>query len=198
MRIRLLSLALLVSVTARQASTQGLCSAPEHPASFHDSLRAGGYTLTLVATEGTKRGERVSGQLWLWRTSPRDSSTRTGKVAVKVDTAAAPFYGATDLQFAVVAAPVYSDGSEAEPAPDSRDPVYPGVLVLAGNPHDSMAALATLLISTVSNRRDGVWTLDGAGIALRIRSSGGQLKGDWKEWGIVYNGRGYFCLAPRR
>ena len=65
-------------------------SAGSEPAATNKALANGEYALTLVATEGPKKGHRVTGHLWLWRTSARDSSGRTGKRAVDTDTARTP------------------------------------------------------------------------------------------------------------
>jgi hypothetical protein len=195
---------LLVFATAMacQAHAQGSPCAPLQPRSstaLEVPLKAGEYTLTLFATDGPKKGRQVSGQLWLWHTSATDSSPRTGKRAVDTDTVRMPFYGATRLNFEAVGAPVFRPGSsDPTPAADSRDPVYPGVVVFAGNePGDSVPASATLVIGSLSNMRDGLEGLDGAGIGLWVRSADNhKLVGDWSEWGIVRGGRGYFCLVP--
>jgi hypothetical protein len=163
------------------------------------TLKAGEFSLTLVATEGPQRDSSVSGPLWLWPTSVSDSSPRTGKRAVATDTLRTPFYGATDVNFDAVGAPVFRHGpSDPTPSPDSRDPVYPGVLVFAGNrPGNSVGASATLVIGTLSNMRDGLISGDGEGIGLWVRAfDENAFVGDWSEWGIVRGGRGYFCLVP--
>src|SRR5687768_2132432 len=83
-------------------------------------LRPGTYTLTMVATSGSKTGATIVGTLWLWRTSPNDRSPRTGELPERNDTLATPFYGATnaDLREAGVA---IEEAPYLTP-PASRDP----------------------------------------------------------------------------
>src|SRR5215207_6896338 len=59
---------------------------------------AGGYRLTVVSRGPKYAGRSVTGVLWLWPTSGRDSSARTGRRAAPGDTAWHPLYGATDVQ----------------------------------------------------------------------------------------------------
>ena len=177
------------------------CVAPNNRAiRFPDSaaLKAGRYTLTLVADSGAPPQATTSGTLWLWRTSTHDRSPRNGQRATTPDTVHAPFFGATTIDYAPVNAPVAIIGDDAEPAPDSRDPVYPGVLVLKGGvPGDSEAARYTILVSTVTNRRDGLMVEDGTGIALSVRARrDSTFVGDWSEWGILRGGYGHFCVTP--
>ena len=156
-------------------------------------VQAGNYRLTLVATEGPKKGARTAGQLALWRTTAEDRSS-SGERAVQTDTLRQPLYGAVQLAFDSVAAPVGPETAEA-PDPSSRDPVHPGVLVFVDRPpSDSTRAAIVLTIATVSNRRDGVEVLDGTGIGLWVdRGDETGFTGRWKEWGLLKGGRGYFC-----
>lgn len=159
-------------------------------------LRSGSYHLTLVATEGSRRGRSTSGTLRLSAAAATDRSPRTG-TGVGNDVQRAPFYGSTDIDFAAVGAPVFRPRTNgAWPSPGSEDPVFPGVLVLEGqHPVDSGRASATILIATVQNRRDGAVALDGAGIGLSVRGGKGSLfQGPWREWGLIVDGRGFFCL----
>src|SRR5437016_2477311 len=122
------ALALAVRIPAQGS---GPCRAPTvqtlklHPL----PVQSGNYELNLIATEGPKKGARATGYLSLWPTAVDDQSPATGQRAVQTDTLRQPLYGAVQLDFDRVAAPVVS-GQPHTPDPTSRDPVYPGVLVL--------------------------------------------------------------------
>jgi hypothetical protein len=183
-----------VTLSAQRAHCPRL---PPQGATDRISLRAGRYQLTLAADSGAPPSSSTTGVVTLWATTPRDSSARTGIVAVGTDTSKTPFYGSVSMDFKPVHAPVMEQGGDVEPAPESRDPVYPGVLVFAGaEPVAHNSARYTILISTVSNLRDGRIVADGLGIGLWARRSvDSTFYGDWSEWGIVAGGRGHFCLT---
>ena len=159
----------------------------------HAELRAGKYRLTLAASNGQWRGKEVSGSLELRKTTSADRSPRTGQTAHD-SLALTPLWGATDVKFDVVGAPVPASDTLV-PTPTSLDPVYPGVLVtILRSPIGAIPAGNILLIGTLTNRRADIGWMDGPGIALAVRqvdSSG--FRGTWQEWGIVMGGRGYFC-----
>lgn len=138
----------------------------------------GEYRLTLVATSGSKSGSSSQGNLWLSPTSGGDTDRH-------------PLYGATDLDFKRIGAPMDEQGPE--PDPTSRDPVSPGVLVLR-EPKETVLA-----IGTQSNLRDGgILHLDGSGIGLWVTEAGPTgFSGTWRAWGTVVDGAGYFCATPR-
>jgi hypothetical protein len=159
---------------------------------------AGTYLLTLVATDGSRRGATAHGRLWLARTSARDRSPRTGRGPARSDTASTPYVGATDLDFATVGAPMDWADTVNIPRPTSRDPIYPGVLVRVASPPDSTggsAAWPFFLVGTLHNTRDESGWVDGPGIVLVVQASGpASLVGRWGPWGRKVDGRGYFCL----
>ena len=161
----------------------------------HAELRAGKYRLTLAASNGQWRGKEVSGSLELRKTTSTDRSPRTGQTA-RDSLALTPLWGATDVKFDVVGAPVTASDTLV-PAPTSLDPVYPGVLVrILRPPIGANPAGIVLLIGTLTNRRADIGWLDGPGIALAVRqvdSSG--FRGTWQEWGIIMGGRGDFCAV---
>lgn len=154
-------------------------------------IRPGEYLLTLVATSGSKSGSSSQGNLWLWPTSARDRSPSTGELVGSDDTNSHPLYGATNLNFKRIGAPMDFAGRGSEPSPTSRDPVFPGVLVL----RDSRETVLT--IGTLSNIRDDGIRLDGSGIGLWVTESGpNSFFGEWRGWGVVEGGAGYFCSMP--
>jgi hypothetical protein len=164
-------------------------------------LDRGEYRLTLVGAAGRWKSRSTTGRLWLWPTSSMDRSPRTGQVAVG-DTAKTPFYGAVEkLDFEKVGAPV-SDDAGTTPA-SSRDPVFPGVLVLTDAPeheatNDGVVTLdqVVLTIGTVSNERTELDVTDGAGIGLWVRHADSTgFSGTWDNWGIVVGGNGYYCAV---
>ena len=157
-----------------------------------DSLTAGSYTLTMVATQGRRAGAEASGSLILRRTTLGDTSPRTGERPVR-SPHDEPLVGWSDLDFRSVGAPVFPSDTLA-PRPTSQDPVYPGVLVLRQGVRDERFVL---LIGTLTNRRADRGWHDGAGIELAPRRFGERTVGTWSEWGIVRGGRGFFCLERK-
>jgi hypothetical protein len=170
---------------------------PTIAASFDVGLmRPGTYKLVLVATSGRKQGASAEGELSLRPTSSLDRSPRTGKVAQDANFVVTPLYGWSDLDFLAVGASVAS-GSGGDPAPSSRDPVYPGVLVRIGSLKEGYPPNSpVLLIATVSNRRDDVLATDGGGIGLWVRRlDKNTFAGEWSRWGLAMSGSGYFCAT---
>lgn len=153
------------------------------------ALRAGEYRLILRAERGSSQGASSEGTLTLVTASATDKSEITGQIAN--DVYGPPlFYGWTKLEFGRIAAPVCRN-----PDPASRDPVRPGVVVLARTHLDQQV----VLIGTVSSLRDGSLYTDGCGIALRVEGSDANCyRGGWDRWGIVANGSGTFeaCSFP--
>lgn len=146
--------------------------------------------MTLVANKGRKKGQHVTGSLELYKTSSSDHSPRTGEKAYG-DVKKNPLYGATDVDFSIVWAPVTNNPEDIEPVPTSLDPVFPGVLVIREESHDILA------ISTVANRRTKEMWTDGSGIALKpLQKIGSEIRGQWESFGIVAGGGGYFCITP--
>jgi hypothetical protein len=176
------------------ASPRSRCLAMPAAPQPDTALSVGNYTLTLVTTSGLKAGSEATGSLWLARTSPADQSPRTGRRPASSSRRGVPFYGAVDLDFASVGAPVFRDDTLVPP-PESRDPVRPGVVVLMQNwGIDTLPRRLVLVIGSLTNRRDDEGWLDGPGIALLVRSTNGQaFFGTWSEWGIIRGGQGHFC-----
>src|SRR5688572_20355159 len=204
MRLLPVLLALLVphAISAQRAPD---CQAVPDTRRAPDDVRLGQgtYRLVLVASHGTQAGRASSGTLELWRSSIRDRSRRRPAQRPPADTAAAPFYGTTSIDFAAIGAPVNARGDEFVPAPGSRDPLHPGVLVLASATPAGSRFPSMIVIGTVSNRRvaDGPVGLDGEGIYLAFRRQRGDtIAGYWGSFGRRVNGSGYFCLvaAPGR
>jgi hypothetical protein len=165
-------------------------------------LRAGDYRLSMTATSGSRRGNAVEGHLTLVRTAESDRSPRTGEQPKPSDSRYLPFYGWTDADLSQVGAPLCLDGPA--PPPSSRDPVFPGVLVLQLPPGMKLATpvqrpmqAPILVTGTGRNIRDGGRRLDGCGIGLFVQSHERNcVRGEWAEWGLEADGRGTFALCP--
>ena len=200
MRTLFFLLALLAPCAASAQSAPACVALPDSrraPASI--KLGRGLYRLILVASRGTRAGHASSGTLELWPpSSTRDRSTRRPAERPPADTGATPFYGATTVDFADIGAPVSARGDEWVPAPSSRDPLHPGVLVLASRTPGGSQSPTMLVIGTVSNRRvaGGPLGLDGEGIYLAIRRQRGDtISGYWGGYGRRVSGSGHFCLV---
>ena len=182
------------SLPAQQAVDARCVSVDSVPPRGDTLLSPGNYALTLVTTNGLKAGSHASGSLWLAPTSPEDRSPKTGHRPARSNQRRVPYYGAADLDFELVGAPVFRDDTLV-PLPQSRDPVRPGVIVLVENWHiETLPRGLVLVIGSLTNRRDDEGWEDGPGIALWVRLvRGHDFFGDWKEWGIIRGGWGHFC-----
>jgi len=155
---------------------------------------AGGYRLQVVSEGPEHTGRAVRGVLWLWPTSSRDSSVRTGRRAVAGDTARHPLFGATDLRL--------WDVTRRGPSDERRlrartDPVYPQVMAMDGVGFRSEEA--SLWVESVANMRDGSVMLDGAGYLLLVTAhDSAGFRGRWGPAGIVRTESGYFCARRLR
>jgi hypothetical protein len=179
---------------AQQAAHPSCEPAPPHRQRADTVLASGDYTLTLVTTRGLKAGSQATGSLWLNRTSPSDRSPKTGRRPAPSNQNGVPLYGAADLDFERVGAPVFRDDALV-PLPESRDPVRPGVVVLVQNwQSDTLPRGLVLVIGSLTNRRDDEGWLDGPGIGLWVRSTRDHdFFGTWSEFGIIRGGEGHFC-----
>ena len=166
-------------------------------------IAPGLYRLTMIA-EGSWAPGSARGNLWLSRTSAEDrSAAHPSARAPDGDTASAPLFGWTDIDVRRVGVLNYAPdtGQFFVPDPTSRDPLYPGVIVLIQNwqPNHGLRQNA-LLIGTFANRRpDGFDFMDGGGVALWVRrfSSGG-FAGHWSPFGRRRESDGHFCAVPYR
>jgi hypothetical protein len=189
MRRFLALLAIWPTIAASQQT--GRCS-------FHiDSLPLAWETLRSLAgaydiewrpdplSEKRFRGER----LWLWHTSPFDSSL--GKPTIRPppdDTIHHVLWG------------VIGSGATPLTAEDSlrraSDPIAPPVLLLGpyrpGEP-------GTLLVGTIETRRPNVISLDGAGVGIWLsRADSNGFAGRYRPWGLLLTDSGYFCAKRIR
>ena len=183
-----------VCAAAQQATSTPCAISPVGAKRPATTLAVGTYELTLVATTGLKTGNATTGSLWLTRTTPSDSSPKTGHRPARSGRRGVPYYGSAVVDFERVGAPVFRDDTLVPP-PESRDPVRPGVLVLLQNwQTDTLPRTLVLVIGSLSNRRDDEGWMDGPGIGLWVRSTtGSDFSGDWYEFGIIRGGQGHFC-----
>lgn len=159
-------------------------------------LAPGSYEVVFVATHGSKAGHSTTGKLVLRTSTPDDVSPRTGETVA--ESMHHRLYGSIEFDFGEIGAPICI-GDTLVPAPNSTDPVYPGVLL-----HEDLREKddVVLTIGTVSNLRDdlrtkSVW-LDGPGIALFVHClTPTEFSGTWGAWGIVTDGSGYFCARRK-
>lgn len=140
-------------------------------------VRPGAYALELVATAGSRSGAAATGHLVLDEAHQGDRSPRTERAAYDWPAGCTYLYGATDLEFRAVAAPMDEPcrtgaptsecGDSLVPPPTSEDPVFPGVRGdRVALPPAQEGRPTTLLIGTVGNARLHQVVLDGAGIGL--------------------------------
>jgi hypothetical protein len=92
------------------------------------ALASGECVLYMAADTGSKAGRSTRGLAELRPTTLDDRSPRTGEQAFLPPDLTA-LYGWTNANLAAVGAPICS--GPLNPAPDSREPVYPGILLLA-------------------------------------------------------------------
>ena len=212
MRMRILpvlvGLALSVTVachpqTSVARAPGSSCNVPPALAQMSNSINAdalaGEYAFSVYAL-GPYHHASVTGVLWLWPTSSKDSSVRRGRRAAAGDTVRRPLFGVTNIDVYDVTAA----GPTDEPTLRRRtDPVYPEVLVGAerGVYQGKAWSDVVLWIGSVMNSRDGSMWLDGAGyhFIVTARDSTG-FRGVWGAAGIVETDTGYFCAerVPRR
>ena len=189
--------------TRRSVAAVEDCVAVDDSERTDDTARTapGEYRITMIA-EGSSAPASARGNLWLSRTSSQDrSQAHPSARAPAGDTASAPLIGWTDINVQKVGVLNYAPdtGQFFVPDPTSRDPLYPGVIVLIQNWQSNHGLRQNaLLIGTFANRRpDGFDFLDGGGIALWVRrfSSGG-FSGHWSRFGRRPESSGYFCAVP--
>jgi len=176
MRVLLVVFTMMSSIAC--ASLSRYCDDTPPPLSSTDSvpqaLLSGQYEIQFKATGGTSKGNSASGQLWL---APIDPSVRQD---------GHPLYGWLNADLSLVDAPICSDD---EPAPMSRDPLNPGVLVTTERDGHQVLTVA----NAGHKYHPGYVTFDGCGIILYIdQADSATFSGRWGAYGIIYNGCGYF------
>ena len=149
--------------------------------------RSGEYAVTLVATSGSKSGDRTSGQLRLLEQT--GDLREFAPPGVEMDTkVSVPLYGAAGLQLELVGAVAAGDLS-------SLDPERPGVMAMESRAVRDGAERAMILLrfGSESNRRDVV-AFDGAYMVMAVRALSDQgFLGDWRSGVFGREARGYFC-----
>ncbi|HUQ48940.1 MAG TPA: hypothetical protein VM053_11970 [Gemmatimonadaceae bacterium] len=160
----------------------------------------GRYRLVLVKTDSVRLPTGIfSGRLFLWPTSPKDSS-RNGRKPHPTFDGYNHYFGTTNVDMDAAEAYAHNGPDfwhfESIPNRADIDPIRPPILgfVLKGVSNGGPWQMFWLAIGTLANSRDTGGGLDGMGIGLdvkRINSKG--LFGTWGPFGIVKTGRGYFC-----
>ncbi len=201
------TLVLAVVVTLSASSSLFAVATPEAcrplegepPESLNETLSVGRYSVEFVATVGSKDGARVVGTMTLRLTSRSDRSPRTGEAAEDYDITQTPLYGWLEADLRLVGALLCRPDGISGPLPDSRDPVYPGVLVhLSRWSPDSSTKFpdgAPVLTVGMNRRKVELWA-EGCGIIMWIYAKrNGEFIGKWHEIGnLAQDGLGHFCL----
>lgn len=161
-----------------------------------NELTPGRYEVVFVANHGSKAGHSIVGKLTLRDSTPGDVSPRTWEPVT--ESTHHRLYGSIEFNFSEIGAPIRT-GAGVEPAPNSTDPVYPGVLVHE-DPKEKRTVILT--IGTLFNFRDdlrtGLMGTDGSGIVLFVHClTATEFSGTWGPWGIVKDGSGYFCARRK-
>jgi len=159
-------------------------------------LAPGSYEVVFVATQGSKAGHSTTGKLVLRASTLDDVSPRTGETVAESEHHR--LYGSIEFDFSEVGAPICIDNTVA-PAPNSTDPVYPGVLV---HEYSEEKGGVCLWIGTILNLRNdlrtGVIGKDGPGIVLFVHClTPTEFSGTWGAAGIGTDGSGYFCARRK-
>jgi hypothetical protein len=163
--------------------------------SFDPSSLVGQYTLTLVATTGSRAGQQTEGAATLVRSDSSDRGrAENGNVAVpsRLGDTLQPLYGWADVSLSDI-------GAISERDPRARDPLYPGVLVYVFPPPLSNHGRAKIDIQLGHGSRDSamitVQHVDGPITVLyaeAIDKTG--VFGTWSSGSLTHAGDGHFCL----
>lgn len=155
-------------------------------------IAPGAFILQVLATDGSMKGGSTSGDLVLLRNHDAVVAAHrfTPKKPIKQSVLGVDIlYGAARFNHKQVGMPICDSVDCAEPPITSCDPLRPGVLVSV-----QRGGQLTMLVSTLSNIRDGNLRLDGHGIGMWVTHiTPGGFCGSWRCWGNVCDGSGLFC-----
>lgn len=160
----------------------------------------GRYRLILVKTDSVRLPNGVfSGNLFLWKASPNDSSHDGRRPRPWID-AGNFYFGTTNVDLDAVEAYAGYFGNfwrtKSDPIRSDVDPIRPPILgiVRTGNSNGTHWKIFWLAVGTLANARDTGGDFDGMGIGLDVKKINSRgLFGTWGPFGIVKTGRGYFC-----
>lgn len=151
---------------------------------------AGQYRIQWVSDTGSQ-ARTSSLRLFLWKTSMLDSSPSRHIHPAAGDTAVHPLYGV------LVPDKGAFTPARVEQLRATIDPIFPPVLLLARistSPTVPVRDWTVLLLETVSNRRDDVMILDGAGLGMWVRQADPDgFRGFFEPWGIIVDDKGHYC-----
>jgi hypothetical protein len=158
------------------------------------------YRLVLVKTDSVRLPNgRFEGALYLWRTSPSDSS-RDGRRPGRIDSLFSVYFGTTDVDLDATEAYAHYYGdfwrTTHNPKRADVDPIRPPILghVFRGVYNGQPGQIFALAIGSVGNNRATGGGLDGMGIGLFVKRITRQgFFGTWGPYGIIKTGSGYFC-----
>lgn len=150
----------------------------------------GAYRLTLVATEGPKRGESVVGDLVLLANEPAMHRIESPEGTYRSD-ASMPLIGSVEIALEDV-------GGVRMGSLTSSEPMQPGVAVLERHvtaESDTTRTDITLRLGSEANRRDAM-RFDGGFMALYVQSvADGSFRGTWGSGVREPEARGHFCAV---
>jgi hypothetical protein len=158
------------------------------------------YRLVLVKTDSVRLPNGTfTGSLYLWRTSPRDSSL-DGRRPGRGDSIWSVYFGTTDLDLDAAEAYAYTRGpfwrTTHNPKRADIDPIRPPILgtVFRGVYNGKTGQIFDLAVGSIGNDRESGGGLDGMGMGLFVKKITRQgFFGTWGRYGIVKTGSGYFC-----
>jgi hypothetical protein len=193
-------LAFSVFLASGCGGTRAYCKRSPLPPSTPNppDLAAGEYRIALFADCGLREGKSAAGRLLLMQTRARNGPSAASETSRNV-VRTPPLYGWTDLEFREVGASICRD--RFHPPPESRRPMWPGVLALDTEELLKIdpAAEVSAQTLTMGARPDGIPTTDGCGIALLFEAWDGECyHGVWGPAGIRGDGTGTFRACPTR
>ena len=190
------TLVLLLTVagaTVARAQPSGRCGpvvGDSFPTALNIRSLAGLYELEWHPAPGPWRRDVRHERLWLWRTSPSDSSiTSPGVRPAPNDTLRYPLFGAIAARNSTL--------GTGDALRRSTDPIIPPVLLFVGRPIDPSHRTRpwlVLFVETGETREPGIEHLDGSGIGVHLDHLWPEgFAGSYGPWGIVGTDSGYVC-----
>jgi hypothetical protein len=191
-----LSLCVAAASAAGQGTTRTCTRAPATASRIIPARElAGGWEWTLVSQRAETR--TVTGVLWLWPASSRDSSPARRVRARAGDTTHVRLFGATDI----VIHEMRRRGPTDESSLRARtDPVFPDLLVTQSAKANQASFLAqpALWYRSEANDRERGPGLDGSGHLFRVtHADASGFRGHFGPAGLAVTDTGYFCARRR-
>jgi hypothetical protein len=147
---------------------------------------SGDFSLTLVATSGTRSGHTARGKMTFFA-NPERLRRLAGPRGDPIPQVTVPLYGTADIDVTEVGAlPLGSTTSD--------DPLQPGVLVVQDS-HSMIVRSLVMRLGSDVNRRGAV-PFDGGYTVLRVRhASPDSILGSWASGTVTEVAAGFFCAV---